>query len=134
MTSPAGQTYEATIPAQTAATDVDNIVAEAPFDGVVTGVSIIPEAAVTGDDTDTRTFTLINKGQSGVGTTVVATLALETGVNLVAFDEKAFDLSEDEEDLEVTAGDVLVVAEVTPGNGLAHSGGRIQVTIAPKYA
>jgi hypothetical protein len=134
MTSPAGQTYEATIPAQTAATDVDNIVAEAPFDGVVTGVSIIPEAAVTGDDTDTRTFTLINKGQSGVGTTVVATLALETGVNLVAFDEKAFDLSEDEEDLEVTAGDVLVIAEVTPGNGLAHSGGRIQVTIAPKYA
>jgi hypothetical protein len=134
MTSPAGQTYEATIPAQTAATDVDNIVAEAPFDGVVTGVSIIPEAAVTGDDTDTRTFTLINKGQSGAGTTVVATLALETGVNLVAFDEKAFDLSEDEEDLEVTAGDVLVIAEVTPGNGLAHSGGRIQVTIAPKYA
>jgi hypothetical protein len=134
MTSPAGQTYEATIPAQTAATDVDNIVAEAPFDGVVTGVSIIPEAAVTGNDTDTRTFTLINKGQSGAGTTVVATLALETGVNLVAFDEKAFDLSEDEEDLEVTAGDVLVIAEVTPGNGLAHSGGRIQVTIAPKYA
>jgi hypothetical protein len=89
---------------------------------------------VTGNDTDTRTFTLINKGQSGAGTTVVATLALETGVNLVAFDEKAFDLSEDEEDLEVTAGDVLVIAEVTPGNGLAHSGGRIQVTIAPKYA
>lgn len=121
---------QATIPAATIAADVDQTVGEAPFDGTVTGVSLTPEAAVTGDNTHYRTFTLVNKGQTGVGTTVIATLALTTGINLVAFDEKAFTLSVVAGATTVVAEDILAVVEVHTGNGLAHSGGQVEIEIS----
>lgn len=128
--APNVKTLEATIPAATIAADVDQTVTEAPFAGTVTGVKLVPEAAVTGDNTNTRTFTLVNKGQSGTGTTVIATLALTTGVNLAAFDEKAFTLSAVAGATTVAAGDVLAVVEVHGGSGLVHSGGRVLIDIA----
>lgn len=128
--APNVKTLEATIPAATIAADVDQTVTEAPFAGTVTGVKLVPEAAVTGDNTNTRTFTLVNKGQTGAGTTVIATLALTTGVNLVAFDEKAFTLSAVAGATTVAAGDVLAVVEVHAASGLAHSGGRVLIDIA----
>lgn len=124
-TAPFTRTLEATIPAATIAANVDQAITEAPFDATVTKVALVPEAAVTGDNTNTRTFTLVNKGQAGAGTTVVATLALTTGVNLVAFDEKLFTLSVVAGATSVVAGDVLQVNEVTAASGLAHSGGRV---------
>lgn len=126
--TPLVRRVEATIPAPAAAsTNLDQAVSEAPFDATVSYVSLIPEAAVTGDNTNTRTFTLVNKGQAGAGTTVVATLALPTGVNLVAFDEKMFTLSVVAGATAVVSGDVLLVNEVVAGTGLAHSGGRVVV-------
>ena len=125
--APYTRTIEATIPAATIAAAVDQAVTEAPFDATVTKVALVPEAAVTGDNTNSRTFTLVNKGQAGVGTTVVATLALTTGVNLVAFDEKLFTLSVVAGATAVVAGDVLQVNEVVAASGLAHSGGRVVV-------
>ena len=125
--APLVKRYEATIPAAVAATDQDQAITEAPYDATVTSASIIPEAAVTGDNTNNRTFTLVNKGQTGVGTTVIATLALTTGVNLAAFDEKLFTLSVVAGATAVAQGDVLLVNEVHGGTGLAHSGGRVIV-------
>lgn len=125
--APFTKTVEATIPAATIAANTDQAVTEAPFDATVTKVALVPEAAVTGDNTNTRTFTLVNKGQAGAGTTVVATLALTTGVNLVAFDEKLFTLSAVAGATSVVAGDVLQVNEVIAASGLAHSGGRVVV-------
>lgn len=126
--APYTRVIEATIPAPAAAgTNLDQAVTEAPYDATVTKVALVPEAAVTGDNTNTRTFTLVNKGQSGAGTTVVATLALTTGNNLVAFDEKLFTLSVVAGATTVVAGDVLLCNEVTAGTGLAHSGGRVVV-------
>ena len=123
-----------TIPSQAIDAEADQVVGIASFAGVISGVSLVPEAAVTGDDTNTRSFNLINKGQSGVGTTSVATLALETGTDLVAFDEMALTLSGTEANLVVAKGDVLVLAETVAGDGLVHSGGRVLISITPVSA
>lgn len=99
----------------------------ARFTGKVTSVSYVPEAAATGDNTNARTFTLVNKGTTGGGTTVIATLALTTGVNLVASDEKAFTLSATAADLLVTQGDVLALVSTATGTGVVDPGGAIVV-------
>jgi len=125
-------TLETDIPAAGAAATQDTIVGEAPFDGTVTAASILPEAAVTGATATARTFTIINKGQAGVGTTVVATLALITTVDLVAFDEKDFTLSVVANATTVAKGDVLAVAETVAGAGTAHTGGKVKVEIVPR--
>ncbi len=99
----------------------------ARFTGKVTAVSYVPEAAATGDNTNARTFTLVNKGTAGSGTTVIATLALTTGVNLVASDEKAATLSATAADLLVTAGDVLAWVSTATGTGVVDPGGAVIV-------
>jgi hypothetical protein len=88
-TAPLVEKLVATVPAVAAASDGDQTVGEAPFAGTVTNVTYTPEAAITGANTETRTFTLVNKGAAGAGTTVVATLAMTSGVNGVAFDEQS---------------------------------------------
>ena len=95
----------------------------------MTEVAYHPEAAATGDNTNARTFTLVNKGATGVGTTVIATLALLTGVNLVAFDEKLATLSATASDLVVTEGDVLAWVSTATGTGVVDPGGNVKVTI-----
>lgn len=114
------------IPGQSAGTDSDQAIAVAPYDGVVSKCSLLPEAAVTGATATKRTFTLTNKGQSGAGTTAVAVLDLVTGTNLVAFDESLFTISADPAN-KVLAGDVLVLVETHASTGTAHSGGEVVV-------
>lgn len=128
MSAPLVRSSQATLPALGAAVAGDQTVGEAPFDGTVTAVTFTPEAAITGDNTNTRTFTLVNKGQAGAGTTVVATLAFTTGNNGVAFDEKAFTLSVVAGATTVVEGDILAAVEAVAGTGLANPGGRIEVT------
>ena len=99
----------------------------ARFTGKVTGVTYTPEAASTGDNTNKRVYTLVNKGASGSGTTVIATLDLVTGVNLVAFDEKAATLTVTAADLLVTKGDVLAWVSTHAASGLVDPGGTIKV-------
>lgn len=130
--APLVRTIEANIPATAAASTADQIVGEAPFAGTVTGVSYTPEADITGAASPaSRTFTLVNKGQDGSGTTVVATLAMLSGVNASDFDERALTLSEVEGATTVAAGDVLAfVSTAVGGTGLADPGGRVQVTVS----
>lgn len=120
---------EETIPAAGAAVTQDQTIGEAPADATVTSVSITPEAALTAHGTNYRTFSLVNKGQAGAGTTVIATFATDTVTtdDLVAFDEKALTLSSTEADLNVSAGDILAAVETVAASGVAHSGYRIQV-------
>ena len=92
-------------------------------------MSLTPEAAITGDNTNTRTLTLVNKGAAGTGTTVIGTLAFTTGNNGVAFDEKAFTLSVVDDATDVAEGDILAVVETVGGSGLANPGGLVQVEI-----
>lgn len=101
----------------------------APFAGTIGGISYVPAANVTGDDTDNRTLTVINKGQAGSGTTELASLLLETGTDLVAFDENEIPLSEAEGALTVAEGDVISFGSVHAGStGLVDPGGLVLVT------
>lgn len=101
----------------------------APFAGTVSRVSYLPTASVTGAASPaSRTLSLINHGQSGGGTTVVASLALVGGVNLVAFDERTLTLSGTASDLVVAEGDILEFRSApVGGTGLADPGGTATV-------
>lgn len=126
-----GQKYvmQAQDPGATIAATDSFVIGEVSGTGRVTEATYQPEAASTGDGTHYRTYTLVNKGAAGSGTTVIATLALTAGVNLVAFDEKAMTLSATASDLVVTEGDILAFVSTPTGNGLVDPGGNVKVTI-----
>jgi hypothetical protein len=131
-TAPLVEVIEATIPAATKEATQDQVIGEAPFAGTVASVVIVPEANGTANATNFRTFRVVNKGQAGAGTTVVASFATDTVTtdDLKAFDEKVIPLSATAADLVVAAGDVLVADETKAAEGLAHSGYKIVVRIA----
>lgn len=133
MSTPSGQaplvrSLDNEVPAAAAATAQDHVVGRAPFAGTVTGVTLSLEAALTGVATNFRTFRLVNRGQDGAGTTVVASLAFDTAtVTAAAHDERAIPLTAN---TAVAEGDILVLDEVVAGTGLASPGGFVTVTIA----
>jgi hypothetical protein len=103
-----------------------------PFNGVVTSVTYVPDALITGANTNTRTVALKNRGQDGNGANVVATLALTAGVNAPAFDEKALPLNTTltnnvATNLVVAKGDILSFESNSIGMGLADPGGLILI-------
>lgn len=126
---PLKRTLVALIVALETNVDGSTILGECPFTGVVTGVGFIPNAAMTGQDTNTRRLAITNRGSAGAGVTEAAFLQFNAGVNAVAFDKKAITLHETVANRNVTAGDVLTVDSTTPGTGLADPGGLIIVEI-----
>jgi hypothetical protein len=105
----------------TAATDESFEVGENQFDSTVTEVSIIPNAALTADATNNRTFTLQNRAQDGTGTVTVATLVTDVaGGNWAAHDEKLMTLTATVANRNLNAGDVLTMTETHGGTGVAH--------------
>ncbi len=126
MTMPLRNAQQATVPAAAAATVQDQVVGEAPFLGTITEVTFAPEANIVGRATDFRTYRLINRGLTGAGTTVVASLAFNAAtVTATAFDERVIPLVGNNA---VAEGDVLVWDEVVAGVGLVSPGGQVQVT------
>jgi YD repeat-containing protein len=125
------QKLVATVPALTILQTADQTVGEVNAAGRVSSVSYTPEAAITGAASPaSRTFSLVNKGQAGVGTTTVASLAMVSAVNGVAFDELAITLSSTAADLVVAAGDILVwLSTAVGGTGLVDPGGMVEVEI-----
>lgn len=101
----------------------------APFAGKVTAVTWIAGSTLTGANTNTITLKLINKGQSGSGTNVVAEKSFTSGVNAPASDETTITLSGTASKLEVAEGDVLTMEAVKVGEGIATPAGEIQVQI-----
>ena len=94
----------------------DQVIFVAPFDCVVTGVFVTPDAAVTGDATNTKNLNVDNKGSDGSGTTEIANLDLASGTNLVEADETTISSSIT---TSLTAGDVLMVEIEQVGSGVA---------------
>jgi hypothetical protein len=131
MSAPYLQTLQAQTEAVAAAADATIIVGRAPFAGTVTAASYTPEANITGNDAESRAFTVVNKGADGNGTTVVATRDMATGVAATDFNEDALTLSVVEGALDVAEGDILAFTSVHEGaTGLADPGGLVKVTIA----
>lgn len=131
MSAPLIRPIEADVPSVgTAGNDDDTIVGKAPFAGTVTAVEYVPEAAITGAATNNRTISLINKGQSGSGTTVIASLNFGNGTNATAYDERALTLSATAADLVVAEGDVLMWRSLHIGTGITDPGGLARVTVS----
>lgn len=129
--APLTQEFEQAVDAVAANADLTTVVAEVDVAGTVTAVKYIPKADITGANTDSRTVSLVNKGADGNGTTVVATLAMVSGVNSADFDEKTITLSATAADLVVADGDVLAWTSVHVGStGLADPGGTVKVTVS----
>lgn len=118
------------VPAQATAGSVSStVLCEAPFVGVVAAVSIVPNATITGVATNNRKFALVNKGQTGVGTTEIASVTFASGTNATGFDRKNLTLSVVSGALNVAVGDVLAVVETVNGTGLAHAGLLAQIEV-----
>lgn len=114
----------------TAGVDDSFIIGVCPVAGNVTAVTYTPDTAITGAATNHRAIRVRNRGQAGAGTTVVAELAFDAGVNAVAFDEKAITLSATPANLVVAEGDVLELFSDAVGTGLADPGGTVKVSIS----
>lgn len=128
--APFTRILESSVIATSAGSDASFIIGVALEDEVVTAVSYIPVTTITGADTNSRTVAVVNKGAAGSGSTSVASLALTSGVNATAFDEKAVTLSGTAANLNVTAGDVLAFTSTHVGTGLADPGGKVRITLA----
>lgn len=113
------------------ATNVDGstILGKAPFDGDVTAVGFIPNAAIIGQDTNTRRVAVTNRGSAGAGSTEAAFLQFNSGVNAAQYDEKTITLHATVANRAVTEGDVLTIDSTAPGSGLADPGGLYIVEI-----
>lgn len=88
----------------------------------VLGIEGSSDVAVTGDNTNTTNLNAVLKGAAGVGATVVASLALPTGVNLVAFDQFALALVGAAiiaaGGIDMNEGDTLTIQYVKVGTGV----------------
>lgn len=80
----------------------------------VTGVSITPDVASTGDNTNTTNIDIVNAGASGAGTTSIGSISLATGTNLAALDEYAITTTT----TALAAGDVLAIKFTKVGTGV----------------
>ena len=97
----------------------------APFTCKITGVTITPDAAATGDNTNTKNLNIHNRGQAGAGTTEIANLDLVTGVDLVARDEKTIGSGMSSA---VASGDVIALQVEQVGTGVAIPRSIVKIT------
>lgn len=129
-TAPLIQTLERNVPAAAAGADAETDLGAAPWAGTVSAVTYVPGTVLTGANTESRTGVLVNKGQAGSGTTVVATKAFTSGVNAPADDETTITLSAVAGATTVASGDVLVWQSTHVGaTGLADPGGLVRVEL-----
>jgi hypothetical protein len=133
LRTPQKKVLEVTIPATAAGSDADFIVGKAPLTGVVDSVEFIPVSTITGANTNTRKHTVNNRGSAGLGTTKIAELQYNSGVNATAFDAKAL-TNEVAASLAVTKDDVLSFTSLHVGTGLADPGGKLIVTFSRPVA
>lgn len=119
----------AVIPATATATDAVFVIGKAPFAGVISAVTFIAAALLTGANTNSRTLEVINKGTAGAGTVKPAAKAFTSGVNAAAFDETVITLSVTAANLVVAEGDVIAFNSDSIGTGLADPGGFVEVVI-----
>lgn len=128
--APLTRKYKSQVPAAIAAADAETDVCIVEFAGVVSSVKYVAATVLTGANTESRTGVLVNKGQSGAGSTAVATKAFVSGVNAAADDDTTITLSGTAANLVVAAGDVLVWQSNHVGStGLADPGGMVEVEI-----
>lgn len=131
MTSPLVRKFERyNQPVAAISGDALTIVGEVAYAATVTGVKYIPSASKSGAAVaNSRTLNLYNRGSAGTGTTLVATLALLSGTDLVDNVAKAMTL-QSAPNLVVASGDVLEFESLHMSSGMTDPGGLVQVTFS----
>jgi hypothetical protein len=127
------EVFSGTVPSVLLGADHTQAVKTVPFDGTVSAVKYTPASTITGADTNSRTVTLVNTGQTGSGNTVVATVAFTNGVNAAGSAAKTITLSGTAANLKVKKGDQLKWVSTHVGNGIADPGGSVAVTVSATY-
>lgn len=128
--TPEIRTIQMAVPGQaTAGTDDEFVVGEAPFAGVVIGVSYTTDANIAGHASNNRVFSLINAGAAGTGTTSVATITSNASNSFTAYAEKHLTISDTAANRAVAEGDILKFKSDAQASGVADPGGVVQVTI-----
>ena len=112
----------------TAGTADEFTIGRVPFRAVVTGVWLIPTAAVTGAATNHFTARVRNR-VSGAGNVEVAAKAFDNGVNAPAFEDTTITLSATAANLDLAEGDVLTLEKIIVGTGMAMPDGHVVVAI-----
>lgn len=105
--------------------DSHTVVGFCRYAGTVNAVTFVPNWTMSGANTNSRTYTLYNRGSSGAGTTAIATLALTSGVNLTKYADKAITITA--ANATVAVGDILEWESLHVGSGLPDPGGRVIV-------
>lgn len=135
MTAPFARAHQMVVqPVSTVGNSLNTPIYVCPQDGTVSSVTYTTVTAITGANTNTRSVSLVNKGQDGSGSTVIATLQFNSGVNTTAGNETAITLSGTAANLNVVAGDVLQWQSTAVGTGIADPGGLVVVSVGAKYA
>lgn len=135
MTAPFGTSRQVVVqPQATAGNDTNTNLWVVPSACTVTAVTYTPVTAITGANTNTRSVSLVNKALDGTGTTVVATIQYNSGVNAAAADENTVTLSGTPANLNLAAGAVLQWQSTHIGTGIADPGGLVNVTTSATYA
>lgn len=131
--APLTRTFEHEVPAVALGADATTEFDEVPYAGTVSAVNFVAAATLTGANTNTRALSLINKGQAGAGTTVVATLQFNSGINATANTPTAITLSGTPANLTVAQNDVLAWQSTHIGTGIADPGGlaHVEITRSP---
>ena len=106
----------------------ERVIFAAPCAVRVRGIRLASDVALTGDPTNSTTFSVRNKGAAGIGTATIATLIFTTGVGLVAFDEKDIPMAAP---VTLNPGDTLNAEFVKVGTGLAIGPGVINIDWEP---
>lgn len=129
FTHPLVANVQVRVPGQaTAGTDSTFTLCKAPYAGVLTSASYTTDAAITGHASNNRGLSVINKGQSGSGTTSMATVTTDGSNSFTAFDEKALTLSGTAANLVVAAGDVIAFLSDANASGVIDPGGLVSLT------
>lgn len=135
MSAPFSAGREAIVqPQATAGNDLNTNVMVAARASTVAAVTYTPLSTITGAATNNRTVNLVNLGQAGSGTTVVATLNFGNGTNATGGVPKTIPLSGTAANLVLAAGDVLQWQSVHVGTGIADPGGLVSISTTANYA
>jgi len=127
LRTPVVQYHRCDHPAVATGSSKEDPIARAVGAGFLNRVRFVPQAAITGVNTNTRRIDIVNRGQTGVGSTVIATLQFNSGVNGVAFDELAIPVTDANDT--IADGDIISVNSVAVGTGLADPGGLLILEI-----
>lgn len=133
VTHPPDLTMTADVPSMFDQDTADQIalVGRVRYPGTINSVEFIPNWTRAGTDTNYRTLNLYNRGTAGAGTTLVATLALTSGVDLTKFVAKSITITA--ANAAVAVGDVLEWVSSATLTGAPDVGGKVIVQQSMTY-